>query len=49
MKPESKDDAKAGYARRISYLIDEQGKILKAYDTVTPRNHPAEVLADLAA
>ena len=26
---------------------DEQGKILKAYDAVTPRSHPAEVLADL--
>ncbi len=43
------DDAKAGYARRISYLIDEQGKILKAYDAVSPRSHPAEVLADLLA
>jgi peroxiredoxin Q/BCP len=43
------DDAKAGYARRISYVIDEQGKILKAYDSVSPRNHPAEVLADLDA
>ena len=41
------DNAKAGYAKRISYLIDEQGKILKAYDAVTPRSHPAEVLADL--
>jgi len=43
------DDAKAGYARRISYLIDEHGKILKAYDAVSPRSHPAEVLADLMA
>lgn len=43
------DDAKAGYARRISYLIDERGKILQAYDTVNPRSHPAEVLADLIA
>jgi peroxiredoxin Q/BCP len=41
------DDPKAGFARRISYVIDEQGKILKAYDSVIPRNHPAEVLADL--
>jgi len=41
------DDPKAGYARRISYLIDEEGKILKAYDSVSPRSHPAEVLADL--
>jgi peroxiredoxin Q/BCP len=43
------DDAKAGYARRITYLIDEQGKIQRAYDAVSPRSHPAEVLADLAA
>jgi thioredoxin-dependent peroxiredoxin len=41
------DDAKAGYARRISYLIDEHGKILKVYEAVSPRSHPAEVLADL--
>jgi len=40
-------NAKAGYAQRISYLIDENGKILKAYDAVNPRSHPAEVLADL--
>lgn len=43
------DNATAGYARRISYLIDEAGKILKAYDSVSPRNHPAEVLADLTS
>jgi peroxiredoxin Q/BCP len=43
------DDAKAGYAQRISYLIAEDGKILKAYDAVSPRSHPAEVLADLMA
>ncbi len=41
------DDTKAGYAKRISYVIDEQGKIAKAYDSVSPKNHPAEVLADL--
>ena len=43
------DNANAGYAKRISYLIDEQGKIEKAYDSVSPRTHPAEVLADLSA
>ena len=41
------DTATAGYAKRISYLIDEQGKIEKAYDSVSPRSHSAEVLADL--
>jgi peroxiredoxin Q/BCP len=43
------DSPQAGYAKRISYLIDEQGKILKAYDAVNPRSHPAAVLADLTA
>lgn len=41
------DNAQAGYAQRISYLIDENAKILKAYDSVSPRSHPAEILADL--
>ena len=40
------DDAKAATAKRISYLIDPQGKIKKAYATVKPAEHPAEVLAD---
>lgn len=38
------DDAAAGYAKRISYLIDEQGRILKAYAKVQPADHPDEVL-----
>ena len=41
------DDAKAGYAKRISYLIDEQGRVMKAYPNVKPAEHPAEVLRDL--
>jgi peroxiredoxin Q/BCP len=41
-------DAKAGYASRISYLIDEQGKIKAAYAKVTPGEHPKQVLADAA-
>jgi peroxiredoxin Q/BCP len=43
------DDATAGYARRVSYLIDETGTIQKAYDSVNPRSHPADVLADLSS
>jgi thioredoxin-dependent peroxiredoxin len=38
---------KASYAARISYVIDEQGRILRAYPQVDPRVHAAEVLADL--
>ena len=39
-------DAKAGYASRISYLIDEQGKIKVAYAKVNPGEHPKQVLGD---
>lgn len=42
------NDAKAGYANRISYLIDEQGKVAAAYPKVNPREHPGQVLADAA-
>lgn len=31
---------------RISYLIDEKGKIEKVYGKVAPKDHPEEVLAD---
>jgi peroxiredoxin Q/BCP len=42
------EDAKAGYARRISFLIGPDRTILKAYDPVKPAQHPGEVLEDLA-
>jgi thioredoxin-dependent peroxiredoxin len=41
------DNPKARYADRISYLIDEQGKIARAYPQVNPRDHAAQVLVDL--
>jgi len=41
------EEETASSAKRISYLIDEQGKIEKAYPSVDPTKHPAEVLADL--
>lgn len=40
-------DADAGYPARISYLIDPEGKIAVAYETVVPAEHPDQVLADL--
>ena len=40
--------ADAKHARRISYLIDANGKIAKVYDPVKPAEHPDQVLADLA-
>ena len=39
--------ADASHPSRISYLIDAEGKVLKAYATVKPADHPDEVLADL--
>jgi len=32
---------------RVAYLIDENGKIEKAYDKVSPKTHADEVLKDL--
>jgi peroxiredoxin Q/BCP len=40
-------DAKAQYADRISFLIDENGKVARVYDRVDPRDHPARVLAEI--
>jgi peroxiredoxin Q/BCP len=37
------------YARRISYLVGPDGRVLKAYDNVDPRTHAKQVLADLNA
>ena len=33
-------------AKRISFLIDKQGRVLKIYEEVKPEEHAAEVLAD---
>jgi thioredoxin-dependent peroxiredoxin len=41
------EDLKARNADRISFLIDEAGKISRIYDRVDPRDHPARVLADI--
>lgn len=34
---------------RWSFLVDPKGRIAKIYDKVKPAEHPAEVLADVAA
>ena len=39
----------AGFAKRISFLIDPAGRIAKLYDYVKPAEHAAEVLKDLTA
>lgn len=36
-------------AKRISYLVGPDGKVLKAYADVKPAKHAEEVLSDLAA
>jgi len=41
------DDATAGWARRISYLIGPDGRIRKAYPKVNAAAHPEEILKDL--
>lgn len=38
-----------GATRRISYLVGPDGKILKAYDSVDPKAHAQQVLADATA
>jgi thioredoxin-dependent peroxiredoxin len=41
------DSAKDEYARRIAYVIDENGKIAQAHAKVDPKKYPTEQLATL--
>lgn len=43
------DDPFADYPKRISYLINPDGLIAKAYEVSDPAGHGTEVLTDLAA
>ena len=43
------DDAKAGYASRISYVIGPDGTVLQAHPKVSPKSHPKEILASLGS
>jgi peroxiredoxin len=43
------DDTEARSARRISYVIDPEGKIKSAYHKVEAARHPQQVLDDLGA
>jgi len=36
------------YSSRVSYLVGADGKVVKAYDSVTPASHAQQVLDDLA-
>jgi thioredoxin-dependent peroxiredoxin len=41
------DSTKDEYARRIAYVIDENGKIAQAHAKVDAKNYPREQLATL--
>ncbi len=41
------DSPRAFFARRISYLVGPDGRVLKAYGNVNPATHAHEVLIDL--
>lgn len=43
------DSPGARSARRISYVIDEKGRIAAAYPAVSPASHPREVIDFLAS
>jgi thioredoxin-dependent peroxiredoxin len=42
------DSPDQGSARRISYIIDPEGRIARTYDKVEAAKHPQQVLNDLA-
>lgn len=41
------DSEKDEYARRIAYVIDEEGKIAQAHPKVDPASYPAQQLRNL--
>jgi peroxiredoxin Q/BCP len=43
------EDRFAQWPRRLSFLIDPEGTIVRVYEVNDPAGHATEVLADLAA
>ena len=41
--------AAAGYANRVTYIVDKEGKIAKVYEKVAPKGHADQVLKDVKA
>jgi thioredoxin-dependent peroxiredoxin len=41
------DSPDAKTAKRVTYVIGPDGKILKAYPKVSPAEHPAQVLQEI--
>jgi peroxiredoxin Q/BCP len=37
-------NSKTPMSQRVTFVVDKDGKIVKIYDNVTPKSHPAEVL-----
>ncbi len=42
-------DTTGGVSKRVTFIIDPEGKIAKVYDSVSPQRHAQEVLADIAS
>jgi peroxiredoxin Q/BCP len=40
-------EERSEYAKRLSFLIDPDGKIARAYEVTDVAQHPSDVLADL--
>jgi len=45
----SPDEQWPDFARRVTFLIDPEGKVAKVYEVSDVNAHPGEVLADLSA
>ena len=41
------DSPTAGFANRITYVIDSKGRIAQAHPKVSPKTHPKEILASV--
>ena len=41
------DEEYNNFAKRVSFLIDPEGRIARAYEVSDPAAHPGEVLEDL--
>lgn len=39
----------AGFANRVTYIVDTEGKIVKIYEKVAPKGHADEVLKAVKA
>jgi thioredoxin-dependent peroxiredoxin len=38
-----------GYSKRVTYVIDGEGTIIKVYDTVATATHASDILAEIGA